>query len=93
MRKYSFVVNVIASKKVCQSKVDRMAEIEYDATTNQVLTPLYFEEYTYEVVANSYEEAVEKANLRCLEIVRRYADEHRFAATLPSCQNKEGERV
>ena len=93
MRKYSFVVNVIASKKVCQSEVDRAVEISYDTTTNRVLTPLYLEEYTYEVVANSYEEAVEKINLRCLEIGRRYADEHRFAATLPSCENKEGERV
>lgn len=93
MRKYSFVINVVASKEVCQSKVDRMVEITYDTTTNRVVTPLYLEEYTYEVVANSYEEAVEKSNLRCLEIGRRYADEHRFAATLSTCENKEGERV
>lgn len=93
MRKYSFVINVVASKEVCQDKVERMVEILYDTITNQVLTPLYLEKYTYEVVANSYEEAVEKANLRCLEIGRQYADEHRFAATLVSCENKEGERV
>jgi len=93
MRKYSFIINVVASKEVCQNKVERMVEILYDTTTNRVLTPLYLEEYTYEVVANSYEEAVEKSNLRCLEINRRYADEHRFAATLVTCDNKEGERV
>ena len=93
MRKYSFVINVVASKEVCQNKVDRMVKISYDTNTNRVLTLLYLEEYTYEVVANSYEEAVEKANLRCLEIGRRYADEHRFAATIPTCDNKEGERV
>ena len=93
MRKYSFVINVVASKEICQNKVDRMVKISYDTTTNRVLTPLYLEKYTYEVVANSYEEAVEKANLRCLEIGRRYADEHRFAATIPTCDNKEGERV
>ena len=93
MRKYSFVINVVASKEVCQNKVERMVEILYDTTANRVLTPLYLEKYTYEVVANSYEKAVEKANLRCLEIGRRYADEHRFAATLASCENKEGERV
>ena len=93
MRKYSFVINVVASKEACQNKVERMVKISYDTNTNRVLTPLYLEKYTYEVVANSYEEAVEKANLRCLEIGRRYADEHRFAATLASCENKEGERV
>lgn len=93
MRKYSFDINVVASKEVCQDKGDRMVEILYNTTTNRVLTPLYLEEYTYEVVANSYEEAVGKANLRCLEITRRYADEHRFAATMPTCDNKEGERV
>lgn len=93
MRKYSFVIEVVASKEVYQNKADRMVAISYDTTTNRVLTPLYLEEYTYEVVANSYEEAVEKSSRRCLEIGRRYADEHRFAATISTCENKEGERV
>lgn len=93
MKKYTFVINVLVGKECYDAKQKRMVKIETDAITNRVLTPLYLEEIIYEAVAESYEEAVTKAQLRSLEITRRYADMHRLASTFISCDNKMGEKV